>query len=59
MAKRDRRQLANRLAVFVRKYARKANPGFDPNDRTYDREIEKIIRKMKPEDLDRYLRDGQ
>jgi len=57
MAKRDRKQISNRLAAFVKKYARKAYPGHDPNDRTYDREVEKLIRKMKPEDLDRLLRD--
>ena len=57
MAKRDQRQLANRLSLFVQKYARKRYPGHDPNDRTYDREIEKRIRHMTPEQIDRLLRE--
>ena len=57
MAKRDKRQLGNRLAVFVKKYARKHYPGHDPNDRSYDREIEKLVRKMKPEELSRLLNE--
>jgi hypothetical protein len=59
MAKRDKRQLGNRIATFVRQYARKAYPTHDPNDRSYDREIEKIIKKMSPVELDRLMREDE
>jgi hypothetical protein len=54
---RQKRQ-SDRLNVFVKKYARKAQPGRDPNDRDYDRKLEERIRRMKPEVLDRLLRNG-
>ena len=59
MSKRDKKQLANRVAVFLRQYARRENPGGDPNDRRYDREIEKLVKRLKPEELDRLLREGE
>jgi len=59
MAKRDKKQLSNRIATFLRKYARKSDAHHDPNDRSYDREIEKIIKSMSPEELDRLMREGE
>lgn len=59
MSKRDRKQLANRIAVFVRQYGRKADSSFDPNDRAYDRRIEALIRKMSAEELDKLLRESE
>ena len=38
--KEDREALAARLAIFKKKYLRKAYPGHDPNELGYDREIE-------------------
>ncbi len=38
-------------------YGRKAQKATEPNDRRYDRKVEKAIKRMKPEDLDRLLRD--
>jgi hypothetical protein len=58
MAKRDRKQLANRVSTFVKKYGRRAHAGYDPNDRSYDRAMERLVKRMKPEDLDRLLREG-
>lgn len=43
--------------VFLKKYGRRAHPKHDPNDRSYDRTVEKKIKQMKPEDLDRLLRE--
>ena len=40
------------MGAFLRQYWRNAYPGWDPNDRWYDREIEQYIRRLKPEDLD-------
>ncbi len=57
--KDPRETRAAKIARFVRLYARKAHKGHDPNDRGYDREIEKQVKAMKPEDLDRILRDGE
>jgi hypothetical protein len=59
MAKRDPKQLANCLSLIVKKYARKRqNRSCDyPNDRTYDREIERRVRRMSPEELNRLLRE--
>jgi hypothetical protein len=45
------------LQLFAQQYGRKAQKGEEPNDRRYDRKIEKTVKKMKPEVLDRLLRD--
>jgi len=56
-AGQKRARLAGELRVFVRQYARKAQKGVEPNDRRYDRSVEKRIKRMRPEELDRLLRD--
>ena len=44
------------IGVFLKQYARKRQRhACDPNDRDYDRKIERIIRKMDPEELARLL----
>jgi len=45
------------VGLFVKKYARKAARGIDPNDRSYDRKVQKRIRKMKAEDVDKLMRE--
>ena len=57
MANRDKKKLRGRVLAFIQQNARKVEQGHDPNDRTYDRHIEKLVKRMKPEDLDRLLRD--
>jgi len=52
LSKRDKDALAQRMGTFVQQYARKAQKGKEPNDRQYDRGIEEVIRKLKPEELD-------
>ena len=59
MANRDKKQLSNRIAKFLRQYARKSDARNDPNDRRYDREIEYIIKKMSDEELDRLMRGDE
>ncbi|MEQ1597429.1 MAG: hypothetical protein ABL985_20290 [Casimicrobium sp.] len=54
MPKRDEK-LLNDVGLFVQKYARKAQRGIEPNDRSFDRKIEQKIKTMKPEDLSRLL----
>lgn len=46
------------VTLFLAKYRRKSQTGGDPNDRSYDREVEEQVKRMKPEDLDALLRDG-
>lgn len=56
----DKRKIqSDRLNVFVKKYARKAQAGRDPNDRTYDRELKEKLRRTKPEVLDQILRNEE
>ena len=57
MSRRER-TLQGRIATFLRQYARKRNPAVDPNDRHYDRGLEREIKRMKPDDLDRLMRDN-
>jgi transposase len=53
-----RARKAAAMRFFAKQYGRRAHAGFDPNDRKYDREIEKAVRRMKPEELDKLLREG-
>ena len=50
---------SERLNDFVRKAGRKAQKGREPNDRRYDNSLQRSIRRMKPEELDQLLRDGE
>jgi hypothetical protein len=50
MSKRGKK-LKTEIGTFLRQYARKAQRGVEPNDRKYDEDIERIIKKMKPEEL--------
>jgi hypothetical protein len=47
------------IRLFVQQYGRRVAPGCDPNDRSYDREIEQIVRRVSPEELDRLMRDDE
>jgi hypothetical protein len=40
------------MGAFLRQYGRRAQAGVEPNDRLYDRAIERYLRKLKPEELD-------
>ena len=55
MAK-GRKELESEVAAFLRKYARKAQRGREPNDRRFDRKVEQMVKRMKPADLDRLIR---
>ena len=48
--------IEKRLTRFLQGYGRKRQKGQDPNDRHYDPRIERRIRQMKPEELDRLMR---
>jgi hypothetical protein len=47
------------IATFVAEYGRKAQRGREPNDRRYNRGLEELVRRMRPEDLDSLLRDDE
>ena len=51
--KRSRR-LQGEIGSFVRQYGRKKNQN-DPNDRRYDREVERFVKQMPPEELDELM----
>jgi hypothetical protein len=46
-----KKRLASTIIGFVQKYARKAQKGSDPNDRSYSREIEANLKQLSPEEL--------
>jgi hypothetical protein len=56
MSKR-RRRLVGELGRFIRQYGRKAQRGREPNDRRYDRGIERLAKRMDPAELDELLRE--
>jgi hypothetical protein len=44
------------VALYVKQVGRKAQKGVEPNDRRYDREIERQARRMSPLEFDALLR---
>ncbi|MBO4164971.1 MULTISPECIES: hypothetical protein [Micromonospora] len=51
-------RIRRELGSFMRAYGRVAASNCsDPNDRNYSHKFEAEIKRMKPEDLDRLLRD--
>ncbi len=47
------------VAIFVRRYGRKAQKGQDPNDRQYDRRLERTLKTLPPDQLDQLIRDDE
>ena len=54
--RKKRRVTEADMGLFLQKYRRKAHRAHDPNDRSYDRNVEKKIKRMKAEDVDRLIR---
>jgi len=52
------RRVQREFGSFMRQYRRISNTNFDPNDRGYDRKIEEMTRRMKPEDLYKIMTDS-
>lgn len=50
---------AAKVADFAKAYARKAQKRREPNDRRYSWELEQKLKRMRPEELDRLLRDDE
>lgn len=56
MKSKRKKKLEGEIGAFMKQYKRKAHAGWDPNDRSYDRELEKKIKNMSPEELDELMR---
>lgn len=48
-------RLQRRIGGFMRQYTRKRQPGWDPNDRGYDRKVEAQVKRLDPRELDAML----
>ena len=49
--------LKRRLVAFLRQYGRKRQPGRDANDRQYDRDLERELKRMDPAEVSRLMHD--
>ncbi|MGI4830278.1 MAG: hypothetical protein ACRYFU_19055 [Janthinobacterium lividum] len=56
-ADQKRAREAGELARFVQQYSRRARSSLDSNDRNYDRDLEKRLKRMSPDRLDQLLRN--
>lgn len=55
MTRRSKRLIAD-IGPFMGQYGRKKRPGKgEPNDRTYDRNLEETVKRMDPVELDALL----
>jgi hypothetical protein len=54
MSRRTNR-LSAELAAFAQQYQRKAQRGVEPNDRSYSREAEELMKRLSPEELSAVL----
>jgi hypothetical protein len=59
MRKRIDEKLRGQLAIFVKQYSRKAQRGVEPNDRCYDRKMEKLMKSLTPEELSDLLNESE
>ncbi|EMN5129716.1 hypothetical protein RVV79_002824 [Burkholderia contaminans] len=50
-------RLAGTLGVFVKPYGRNAQKPLDPNDRRYDHDVVRTMRRLSPADLSDPLAD--
>ena len=46
------------LQLFANQYGRPVPRGKEPNDRRYRRDLERLVKRMRPDDLDELLRGG-
>lgn len=51
----SRRRVREEAGAFLRQYRRPTHPGHDPNDRGYNRELERAVKRLPPEELDRIM----
>jgi hypothetical protein len=53
------KKLKREIGLFVKQYKRTSRKCFDPNDRSYDRRIEKLIKNMDAEELFNIINDEE
>jgi hypothetical protein len=58
-ADQKRELKAAAVSVFMQRYGRKAQRGVEPNDRRYNRDLERALKQLKSEVLDSLLRDDE
>jgi hypothetical protein len=58
-AEQKRALKAGALHRFVKAYGRRGATNGEPNDRTFDRKIQRTVKRMKPGDLDQFLREEE
>jgi len=51
----NKKKIELSMGKFIQQYKRKSSKSFDPNDRSYDRKLEKIVKRMPPEELSRIM----
>ena len=56
---KTRAKLVGDVALYLKKVGRKAQKGQEPNDRGHDRRLEQKLRRMRPEEFDAVIRDGE
>lgn len=57
---RRKKRLAIELPQFMDQYGRKKRPGSgEPNDRKYNRKVERTVKRMDPQQLDELLRGDE
>ena len=49
------KELESKIGAFDRQYNRKAQKNTEPNDRKYDRDFEKVVKRLPPEVLSELL----
>ena len=57
--KEKRRLRAAEIRLFAKLYARPAQKGREPNDRRYSEEVERLVKRPRPEEFDELLRDEE
>jgi hypothetical protein len=55
--KKKKEWLKSNIGQFVKEYGRKSQRGVEPNDRQYDRKVEKLIKRMDPKELSELLNE--
>ncbi|HWI41386.1 MAG TPA: hypothetical protein VNX25_07850 [Verrucomicrobiae bacterium] len=55
--KKKKDWLKSNIGQFMKEYGRKCQRGVEPNDRQYDRKVEKLIKQMDPAELNELLND--
>lgn len=55
-----RERLGVRIDTFIPQYRRPKRPGKgEPNDRKYDLQVARLVKRMDPQELDAYLRGDE